>query len=41
MLPNDALILATAKHYGIATLATLDKDFAKPTRSENIKILGI
>jgi len=27
LLPNDALIVATCKHYGIKRIATLDKDF--------------
>ena len=29
MLPNDAIIAATCKHYGIKTIATFDKDFKK------------
>ena len=27
MLPNDALIAATCKHYGITNIATFDSDF--------------
>ncbi|AEH25434.1 PIN domain-containing protein [Pyrococcus yayanosii] len=29
LLPNDALIAITCKHYGINTLATLDEDFKR------------
>jgi len=29
LLPNDSLIAATCKHYGITTLATFDEDFKK------------
>ncbi|MCE4614290.1 MAG: PIN domain-containing protein [Desulfurococcales archaeon] len=29
LLPNDALIAATCKHYGISTIATLDEDFER------------
>jgi predicted nucleic acid-binding protein len=27
LLPNDALIVATCKHYGIRKIATFDEDF--------------
>jgi len=27
LLPNDALIAATCKHYGIKNIATFDSDF--------------
>lgn len=29
LLPNDALIAATCKHYGIKDIATFDKDFER------------
>ncbi|MCK4310967.1 MAG: PIN domain-containing protein [Methanomicrobia archaeon] len=29
LLPNDALIAATCKHYGIKNIATFDKDFKR------------
>ena len=29
LLPNDSLIAATCKHYGITTLATFDEDFRR------------
>jgi predicted nucleic acid-binding protein len=32
LLPNDSIILATCRHYGIACLATLDPDFKTPCR---------
>ncbi|OFV67733.1 MAG: protein containing PilT protein [Candidatus Syntrophoarchaeum caldarius] len=28
-LPNDALITATCKHYGIGKIATFDSDFKR------------
>jgi predicted nucleic acid-binding protein len=37
LLPNDAIILATAKVYGMV-LATLDSDFEIPAKSENVEI---
>nr|WP_297513520.1 PIN domain-containing protein [Thermococcus sp.] len=37
LLPNDAIILATAKVYGM-TLATLDSDFEIPAKSENVEL---
>ncbi|MHC1583810.1 MAG: PIN domain-containing protein [Methanosarcinales archaeon] len=36
LLPNDALIAATCKHYGIKRIATLDSDFK---RVEFLKII--
>jgi predicted nucleic acid-binding protein len=39
LLTNDALILATCKHYGIDKIASLDSDFEKATVSENIKLI--
>lgn len=35
--PNDAIILSTAKVYGM-NLATLDSDFNVPARSENVEM---
>ncbi|MCE4599460.1 MAG: PIN domain-containing protein [Desulfurococcales archaeon] len=29
LLPNDALIAATCKHYGISVIATFDEDFVR------------
>ena len=29
LLPNDALIAATCKHYSISVIATFDKDFKR------------
>ncbi len=29
LLPNDSLIAATCKHYGITTIATFDEDFKR------------
>ena len=29
LLPNDALIVATCKYYGIKKIATLDEDFKR------------
>jgi len=29
LLPNDALIAATCKHYGISTIASFDEDFKR------------
>ncbi|WP_456329743.1 PIN domain-containing protein [Archaeoglobus sp.] len=29
LLPNDALIAATCKHYGIKKIATFDEDFKR------------
>jgi len=39
LLPNDALILATCKHYHIKYLATLDEDFIEPAKKERIKLI--
>jgi len=38
LLPNDALILATAKFYDL-TLATLDSDFLTAAKNEGIEIV--
>lgn len=37
LLPNDAIILPTAKVYGM-NIATLDSDFNVPARSENVEM---
>jgi len=29
LLPNDSLIAATCKHYGVSTIATFDEDFKR------------
>ena len=34
--PNDALILATCKHYGIRYLISLDEDFKEPCKKEGL-----
>ena len=40
LLPNDALILATCKHYGIKYLISIDKnDFATPCEKEGIVLI--
>ena len=38
LLPNDALIAATCKHYGIRKIATFDDDFGRVDFLEVIKI---
>ncbi len=38
LLPNDALILATCKYYGV-DLASLDEDFEECCKVEGIKII--
>jgi len=40
LLPNDALILSTVKHFGISLLASFDeKDYTNPCRKEKIKLV--
>ncbi len=39
LLPNDSLILATAKFYEL-TLVTLDSDFEGPAKAEGISLFG-
>ena len=38
LLPNDALIAATCKHYGIRKIATFDEDFKRVDFLEVVKI---
>jgi predicted nucleic acid-binding protein len=40
LLPNDALILATCKHYGLHCLASTDADFQNPCEREGIVLLS-
>lgn len=37
LLPNDSIIAATCKHYGIG-IATFDKDFKRVDSLENMKV---
>ncbi len=37
LLPNDALIAATCKHYGIRKIATFDSDFKRVDFLEIVK----
>ncbi len=39
LLPNDALILATCKFYGIRYLVSLDDDFEYPCKREGIVLI--
>jgi len=38
LLPNDALIAATCKYYGISRIATFDEDFEKVNFLEVVKV---
>ncbi len=38
LLPNDALIAATYKHYGIRKIATFDEDFKRVDFLEVVEI---
>jgi len=38
--PNDALILATCKHYNIKHLISLDEDFKEPCEKEGIILIN-
>jgi len=38
--PNDALILATCKHYGIKYLISIDTDFPTPCQKEGIVLIN-
>jgi len=38
LLPNDALIAATCKYYGISRIATFDEDFEKVDFLEVVKV---
>ncbi len=37
-LPNDALIVATCKHYGIKKIATFDEDFGRVDFLEIVEV---
>ncbi len=38
LLPNDALIAATCKHYGIRKIATFDEDFRRVDFLEVVEV---
>ena len=38
--PNDAIILATCKHYNIPYLISLDNDFKEPCKEEGITLIN-
>ena len=38
--PNDAIILATCKYYGIKYLISLDNDFPEPCKKEGIVLIN-
>jgi len=38
LLPNDALIAATCKHYGIKKIATFDEDFKRVEFLEVVEV---
>jgi predicted nucleic acid-binding protein len=38
--PNDAIILATCKYYGIKYLISIDKDFPEPCKKEGIVLIN-
>ncbi len=38
LLPNDALIAATCKHYGIKKIATFDEDFERVDFLETVRL---
>jgi len=40
LLPNDALILATAEYYGVDAIASLDGDFRKSCEGEGIALIS-
>ncbi|WP_202318888.1 type II toxin-antitoxin system VapC family toxin [Archaeoglobus neptunius] len=40
LLPNDALILATCKHYELDALASLDTDYEEACRNEGITLIS-
>ena len=39
LLPNDAMILATCKFYGINYLVSFDSDFEEACEGEGIRLL--
>ncbi|WP_367884483.1 PIN domain-containing protein [Thermococcus sp. JCM 11816] len=40
LLPNDALLLATAEYYGIEALVSLDSDFSDACNREGILLVS-
>jgi len=40
LLPNDAMILATCKFYGIEHLISFDEDFENACKNEGIMLIG-
>ena len=40
LLPNDALVLATCKYYGIKYLLSIDSDFPEPCQKEGITLIN-
>ncbi len=40
MLPNDALILATAEYYGVDTIVSFDRDFSKACKEEGVSLVS-
>ncbi|WP_457754458.1 type II toxin-antitoxin system VapC family toxin [Thermococcus sp.] len=40
MLPNDAIILATALFYGFNYLITFDSDFSEPCKAEGVRVIS-
>ena len=41
LLPNDALIVATCKHYGIKKIATFDEDFKRVNFIEVLEVKNV
>ncbi|WP_342764650.1 type II toxin-antitoxin system VapC family toxin [Thermococcus sp. Bubb.Bath] len=40
LLPNDALLLATAEYYGVEALVSLDSDFSNACKREGISLIS-
>ena len=38
--PNDAIILATCKYYGIKYLISIDNDFPEPCKKEGVVLIN-